>query len=466
MNNFIQITKENQEKETALLEQLTKQIKQLEEQENIIKNLLGITDPNINIIGIPLEKNTKHGKVKILQAKLTYIPKKCEYCETKNKNEKIVVKNGFDTITVKMGRTTDKVLLELKLTKQKFKCKKCKKIFRAKTTIVEKNKNISNNIAKNIAVGLLEVRSLKNIGKEYGISINSVQRILEELGKTTKTPKTLPEHLSFDELKTTKDAAGHMSFIYTNAKTHEVLDIVMDRKLYNLKEYFRKISRKERKKVKTITIDMYQPYISLITELFPNAEIIIDKFHIIQHINREFNKLRIKVMNSYKYSNRKLYTKYKKYWKLLLKDMDLLVDDIMYMGKEMAIQREFVIELIKENSQLEKSYHVMQGIRESLKNGDYNQFLTIINERVPMPKGIRKALTTFKKYAKYIKNTMAYPEYTNGHIEGINNKLKLIKRVAYGYRKFKNFRLRALIIFRVLKQDNISKKVSLAESIA
>ena len=52
---------------------------------------------------------------------------------------------------------------------------------------------------------------------------------------------------------------------------------------------------------------MYEPYMSLIKQLFPNAKIIIDRFHIVQSLNRALNMSRVHVMNCYRTSNRPLY---------------------------------------------------------------------------------------------------------------------------------------------------------------
>ena len=54
------------------------------------------------------------------------------------------------------------------------------------------------------------------------------------------------------------------------------------------------------------------------------------------------------------------------------------------------------------------------------------------------------ALKTLKKYMKYIEN-MFESNITNGVIEGLNNKIKSIKRTAFGYSKFTNFKKRVLI---------------------
>ncbi|MDO4813684.1 MAG: transposase [Gemella sp.] len=66
-----------------------------------------------------------------------------------------------------------------------------------------------------------------------------------------------------------------------------------------------------------------------------------------------------------------------------------------------------------------------------------------------------KAIKTIKKYEKYMINSIKYP-YSNGILEGINNKIKIIKRVSYGYASFYNFRLRILIVFRLF--EDVSKQ--------
>ena len=111
-----------------------------------------------------------------------------------------------------------------------------------------------------------------------------------------------------------------MSFIICDSTTHKLVDVVRDRKSYSLKQYFYRFEPKTRLKVKTISIDMYVPYIQLIKEMFPNAKIIIDPFHIVQALNRELNRTRVRVMNKHRFKDPKLYRKLKHYWKLILKN--------------------------------------------------------------------------------------------------------------------------------------------------
>ena len=65
-----------------------------------------------------------------------------------------------------------------------------------------------------------------------------------------------------------------------------------------------------------------------------------------------------------------------------------------------------------------------------------------------LPRGMAKAIKTMKRYREYMVNSIGY-EYSNSPLEGFNNKIKLVKRVSYGYNSFDNFRLHILIMSRL-----------------
>jgi len=67
--------------------------------------------------------------------------------------------------------------------------------------------------------------------------------------------------------------------------------------------------------------------------------------------------------------------------------------------------------------------------------------------------GLNRVLQTFKKFLPYLQNTCEYPTLSNGPIEGINNKIKVLKRNAYGYTSFTHFRNRILLMFQQLKKE-------------
>ncbi|QIK58224.1 transposase [Erysipelothrix sp. HDW6A] len=66
------------------------------------------------------------------------------------------------------------------------------------------------------------------------------------------------------------------------------MDILQERRLSYLKSYFWTYPDEVRAKVETICIDIYVPYIECIQACFPNAKIITDRFHVIQHLSRNY----------------------------------------------------------------------------------------------------------------------------------------------------------------------------------
>ena len=91
-----------------------------------------------------------------------------------------------------------------------------------------------------------------------------------------------------------------MSFVMMDGKTHQLIDIVENRQLNPLRDYFLRYPRKVREQVRLVVSDFYTPYRTLVKECFPNARIVADRFHISQHIGRAFTNHRIQVMKTFK----------------------------------------------------------------------------------------------------------------------------------------------------------------------
>ena len=127
----------------------------------------------------------------------------------------------------------------------------------------------------------------------------------------------LSESIYIDEFKSVKNIDGTMSFVFADYQTKKIIDIVEDRRLNSLIEYFSRFSLEARNNLKYICIDMYSSYISSVKFIFPKFEIVLDKFHIVNLVNRAFNQTRISTINSLK--DDLLKRKLKLFWKLLQK---------------------------------------------------------------------------------------------------------------------------------------------------
>src|SRR5699024_12016857 len=109
-----------------------------------------------------------------------------------------------------------------------------------------------------------------------------------------------------------------MSFIYCDAINHQVVDVVEDRKAGSLGNYFIRYDLAVRRQVKSVTIDMYEPYIQVIHRWFPNADIIMDPFHLIQALIRVLSHYRVEFMNNIRIKLSSLYYNLNHYWILIL----------------------------------------------------------------------------------------------------------------------------------------------------
>lgn len=425
-----------------------------------IRKSLTIEDPNILFNPqqyILSDQTIKKVTYKRFQATLTYTPKACEKCGTVNEDY-TVIKNGTKTSTLKLGNMMFQPTLLL-LKKQRFLCKACGSTFTASTSLVQKHCFISNLIKQHIMWELQEVQAMKTIASRCAVSSHTVARVLKRIGQSLEPKqRTLPVHLSFDEFKSVKEAAGSMSFVFTNAETHEPIDILENRQQADLLAYFQRYPYSERAKVETVTLDMYAPYISVIQQVFPHAQLIIDRFHIVQHVNRGLNRLRVSVMNELRYSQPRDYRKLKKQWKLVLKnswDLDFEHFSTHRLYEGLMTEKMMADYLVSLDPQLQWVYDLINELKYHLSVGNFDRFhyhLMRSKER-PVKRYLRTVFQTLERYLTPIKNAFVYT-LSNGHLEGINNKIKTIKRSGYGYRNFSNLRARILISFNLTKRTD------------
>jgi len=126
---------------------------------------------------------------------------------------------------------------------------------------------------------LKETRSVKAIAKSHGMTGPTASKVLKYV---SYTPSTLPEVLSIDEFK---GNAGGEKFqaILTDAKNHRVFDILPTRKQEDLFAYFSEF--KNKKDVKYIITDMNLSFKTTLKTVFPQAIVVIDKYHYMRQVD-------------------------------------------------------------------------------------------------------------------------------------------------------------------------------------
>ncbi|MEG0577572.1 MAG: transposase, partial [Bacilli bacterium] len=104
------------------------------------------------------------------------------------------------------------------------------------------------------------------------------------------------------------------------------------------------------------------------------------------------------------------------------------------------------------NDILKETYDAYQILLMDISRKDGKLLKKHLNElaNANISDSFKSAIKTLLGYSSYILNALDIP-YSNGPIEGLNNYIKVIKRIAFGYKSFFHFRNRILITKNLLK---------------
>ena len=184
--------------------------------------------------------------------------------------------------------------------------------------------------------------------------------------------------MSWDEYRFKK---GKMSFIAQDFNTNEVLTILDGRTQAVIRNHFLRYPRQVRRRVKVMTMDMFSPYYQLAKQLFPHAQIVLDRFHIIQHLCRAMNRVRIQIMNQFDRKSQE-YQALKRYWKLLQQDSRKLSHKRFYRPAFWAhlTNQEILHKLLSYSDQLRQHYELYQLLLFHFQEKQADHFFDLIEE--------------------------------------------------------------------------------------
>ena len=408
------------------------------EQLNFIINLLGIKDKNIIILDY-LDAGTH----KEIIAKLDYPAPKCHNCQGQmakydfQKESKIPYLEcvGYKTL--------------IRLRKRRFRCKVCGKMAVAETSLVKKNHQISTIVNQKITQKLIEKVPMTAIAESLSVSTSTVIRKLKEF-EFKSDLNHLPEHMSWDEYSFKK---GKMSFIAQDYDTRKIVAILDGRTQATIRNHFLRYSRQVRSRVKVITMDMFSPYYDMARKLSPSAKIVLDRFHIVQHLSRAMNRVRIQIMNQFDRRSHE-YKALKRYWKLIQQDSRKLSDKCFYRPtfRSHLTNKEILEKILAYSQELRQHYNLYQLLLFHFQEKQTEHFFSLIEETISSVNPIFQTIfkTSLKDKDKFM-NALELP-YSNAKLEATNNLIKVIKRNAFGFRNFENFKTRILIALNIKKE--------------
>lgn len=343
------------------------------------------------------------------------------------------------------------------INKKRYHCYNCGNIFTEDLNINTENGSISKSLLIKIRKELLKYnQNFKSIAEECGVSS---QTVINELKKISEmVPEriiNLPRVISFDEFKADTNE-GKYAFVLNDPIHKRVLDILPSRKKEYLLKYFTYCNN--RHSVEFVISDMYEPYLLVTKIMFPKAKYVVDRFHYITYIMDALDKIRIKLQKGYDIKSKEYkILKNKKNVSLLRKysnDIDWWVLVKRYKNGHMVdmLPSELLNKILSISPDLKKGYNLKEEFLDIINHATYEtadeQLIVWISKCVASEiEEFIEAAGTISRWREYIVNSFIDEKYSNGFTEGINNKIKVIKRNGFGYRSFKLLRARILYIF-------------------
>lgn len=343
--------------------------------------------------------------------------------------------NQYDTRKVQDLRISGKeVWLHLRI--PQFFCPDCSRYFTQKLDWIESGKSYTKRQSKWI-FELCSKQPFTEVASIVNLSHKTVERLFYDLAqKRINLPKRYAQvrKLGIDEISNRKGKQDYVC-VLTDLEKGIQLDILPNRKKQTLLTHFEALGDAFCKQIEVVSCDIWKTYINVSKECFPNAEIVIDRFHVVKSLNEVLDKHRKKLRREYKE-----YDVFKSIkWALLKRSENC--DEKELNALQNAFEKSWLLEEIY---QLRNTFNSMLDIASSK-----DALCIELDHWITYAKKIKsdfldKFIRTLQRWKKPIA-AFAATGITNAATEGLNNYLRYFKRISFGLSKFEHMRLRILL---------------------
>ena len=245
--------------------------------------------------------------------------------------------------------------------------------------------------------------------------------------------RSCPAVLGIDEHFFSRKQGYATTFV--DLKNHKVFDVVLGRSELALKSFLERLPGRD--KVRVVVMDLSETYRSIIKKYFPNAMIVADRFHVIRLLNHHFLKL-WQVFDQEGRKNRGLLSLMRRHeWNLSEEQKAKL---------ELYFAEFSGLKAIYDFKQDLTRLLLLKTLTRSEARDKIPQLLWHLTECLESPWQPLQAFgNTLKSWLEPIVRMWRFTK-TNGITEGLHNKMEMISRRAFGFRNFKNYRLRVIAL--------------------
>lgn len=317
---------------------------------------------------------------------------------------------------------------------QRLDCKDCGLIRQERLCFAEDKKTYTKNLERYI-LDLSRIGTIRDVADHLGVSWDLIKKIQKRyLEKHYSKPNIKNiRRIAIDEFATKK--GHHYMTVVVDLDTGIIIHAGEGKGSDALDPFWQRVKRNQ-VKIEAVAIDMSPAYISAVTNNLPQAQIVFDHFHVIKLLNDQLSKLRSDLYRQEKELNKKKLIRGTKW--LLLKNKDNL-DDQKEESKRLK-------EALSVNEPLAIAYYLKEDLKCLWAQKSKQDAEKFLGKWVAM--AIASKVVRLKKFANTLlahrTGILAWYDYpiSTGPLEGINNKIKTLKRQAYGFRDMEFFRLK------------------------
>ena len=282
---------------------------------------------------------------------------------------------------------------------------------------------------------------MKSVADTSDVSIDEIETMLSDAAQEQhqKKPSEI-RSLGIDEIALVK-GQGNYCAVLVDIEKKKLVAILENRTKKAIAQELKSWGEGTLSQIKYVSIDLWSGYRSLVEEMIPNAVVVADRFHVMKLINEELDKQRktqkraaLKEKNKSK--TEEILSGLAKSKYPLLKNESSLTEA----QKEKLKQVKQVCPVLGKMHELKEEFRRIFEDSQDWVTGILKLADWLCNAPNYYPQSKKTIIRWIGEIVSYFDERIS-----SGVVEGINNKLKLIKRSAYGMRNFNNFRTRCLL---------------------
>jgi len=320
----------------------------------------------------------------------------------------------------------------LHIRKRRFSCKPCRRPFTEPVPGIRKGSRTTERYKRTVLWACENFSDLSSVRRAFSCSAGYVYKVLYQQLELQRRMRLYPwpRVIGIDEHYFQRNREfGFREFasVLVDFRGRRLMEVVQGKRVEQLRESLEHIPGREN--VRVVAMDLCEPFRSFARGFFPNARLVADKFHVLRLLSGAINRRRKAITGD----RRSLPVR-----RLLLRNF-----------RDLDPDRRFALRWwLHRHPELEEVYWAKEALHSLYRIRGPNRAAQALE--VMLAKLARSSLpelqTLRRTLLKWRSEVLAYfiTRVTNGRTEGFNTKAKLVKRRAYGYRSFQNYRLRLL----------------------